>query len=153
MSRECTVAAQRWLPGWLFRAVVLLCCTGLLALLVQQSVPIGLVAVLGAFASVAVLAPATLSATLVIGGAALLATVAGGAELRWQVLAMIPLAHLLHVAAAHAALIPAASRVHPATLRPPLIRFAVVELVTFAMVGLAAVLPSGQRCGCSTRRA
>lgn len=58
------------------------------------------------------------------------------------VLLLVPLLHLLHLACAHAALVPVAARVHPAALRPALLRAAGVQVVAFLLVGLGAALPS-----------
>jgi hypothetical protein len=71
-------------------------------------------------------------------------TAGGGDALRPEVLIEIPLLHLVHVAGSFAALVPVRALVRPAALLRPAVRFVAVQAITFAVVGVAAVLPTGR---------
>jgi hypothetical protein len=75
---------------------------------------------------------------------AVLLALAGEDPLRAEVLVMIPLVHLFHVACGLAGVLPASGRVHLSALRSTALRFLLVQAVTAAVVVLVALLPTGR---------
>jgi hypothetical protein len=132
-------------PGWLPRLVLLL--AGLAAAVVLRLDPnmndIGF-GFLVAFAVVVPMVPATPGPAILIGGVAVAVAAGNGDALRPEVLLEIPLLHLVHVTASFAALVPVRAVIRPGALLRPARRFVVVQAVTFAVVGIAALLPTGR---------
>jgi len=106
--------------------------------------PLGIVAVL---TLLTVLMPASVAPALLMGYAALAMAFADGHPLRLGVLLMIPALHLVHVTSALAAVVPVKTKIEPAALKAPARRFAIVQAISFAVAGFAAVIPSGPGIG------
>ena len=96
------------------------------------------------FALVVPAVPGTRAPAVLIAGIAVAVAAGGGGALRPEVLVEIPLVHLVHVAASFAALVPVKAVIKPSAFLRPLRRFVVVQAVTFAVVGIAALLPTGR---------
>jgi hypothetical protein len=131
-------------PGWVPRVVLLLAGVGAAAALAGNGVDGLALAFILLFALVVPLVPATPSAAILIGAVAVAVAAGPGPALRPEVLVEIPLLHLVHVAAALSALVPYNAVIQPAALWPAARRFVVVQAVTFAVVGVAAALPTGR---------
>ncbi|HYS34763.1 MAG TPA: hypothetical protein VEO01_03865 [Pseudonocardiaceae bacterium] len=131
-------------PGWVPRVVLLLAGVGAAAALAGNGVDGIALGFIFLFALVVPLLPATPAAAILIGAVAIAVTAGPGPALRPEVLVEIPLLHLVHVAAALSALIPLNAVIQPAALWAPVRRFVVVQAVTFAVVGVAAALPTGR---------
>lgn len=131
-------------PGWVLRLVLLLAGLGAVAVLLGDGLlPVALT-VLVVLALLPAAFPASPAPALLIAAVAVAATVTAGAPLRPEVLVEIPLLHLVHSASSIAALLPIRSVVRPAALVRPAWRFVAVQVVVFAVVGLAVVLPTGR---------
>ncbi|HEX4722237.1 MAG TPA: hypothetical protein VH333_06965 [Pseudonocardiaceae bacterium] len=131
-------------PGWVPRAILLLAGLGAAAALLADnanSIALGFVLL---FALVVPLVPATPAPAILIAGVAVAVAAGGGDPLRPTVLFEIPLLHLVHLTASFAALVPVRAVVRPAALWRPARRFLVVQALTFAVVGVAALLPTGR---------
>ncbi|HEX9335363.1 MAG TPA: hypothetical protein VF892_05745 [Pseudonocardiaceae bacterium] len=148
MTTEPTTAAVvelgRGWPGWVPRVILLL--AGLAAAIVLAGGDVNSIALgfLIAFAIVLPLVPATPAPAILIGGIAVAVAAGSGDALRPEVLIEIPLLHLVHVAASLAALVPLRAVIRPSALARPARRFVVVQAVTFVVVGVAALLPTGR---------
>ena len=132
------------LPALLLRAVIGLVGAGVLVVLGPHGTSLTVLLVLGVPALAAVLAPASPAPGLLALIVGLFLLVEGGDPLRAEVLLAIPLVHLLHVTCAIAGLVPARARIHPAALRAPAVRFLTIQAGTFALVGVAALIPVGR---------
>ncbi|MCR3747859.1 hypothetical protein [Lentzea californiensis] len=93
------------------------------------------------------LMPGSAGAALLIGYAAVATAFADGHPLRLAVLVLIPALHLIHVTSALAAVVPVKTRIEPAALKAPARRFAIVQVITFAVTAFAAFVPSGTGVG------
>jgi hypothetical protein len=138
------VELGRGWPGWVPRAVLLLAGLAATAVLFANGVNSIALGFIGVFALVLPLVPATPAPAILIGAVAVAVAAGGGDALRPEVLIEIPLLHLVHVAAAFAALVPVRALVRPAALLRPARRFVVVQVVTFVIVGVSALLPTGR---------
>jgi hypothetical protein len=143
-TRERTVELGRGWPGWVPRVVLLLAGLGAATALLGHGVESIAMGFIFVFAVLVPLVPATPSAAILIGAVAVAVAAGPGPALRPEVLIEIPLLHLVHVTAALSALVPHNAVIQPAALWPPVRRFVLVQAVTFAVVGLAAVLPTGR---------
>ncbi|MCS7479897.1 hypothetical protein ACFFQW_18725 [Umezawaea endophytica] len=131
------------LPAWTLRLVSALTCTAVGLLLAANGVQ-GVSLVLFALVSAAaVTVPASAAPALVIGFAAATLVFTDGGPFRPSVLALVVLLHLFHTTCAITALVPPRSRLHLGALRRPARRFALTQVLTFTLVGVTAVLPSG----------
>jgi hypothetical protein len=141
---ERIVELGRGWPGWVPRVVLLLAGAGAATALLGNGVDGIAMGFIFVFALLVPLVPATPSAAILIGAVAVAVAAGPGAALRPEVLIEIPLLHLVHVAAALSALVPYNAVIQPAALWPAARRFVVVQAVTFAVVGVAAALPTGR---------
>jgi hypothetical protein len=131
-------------PGWLPRLFVLLVGLAATAVLFGHDIDdIALVFVF-VFALIVPAIPATPAPAILIGAIAVAVTAGSGDALRPEVLLEIPLLHLVHVGSSFAAVVPIRSIVQPAAVRKPLTRFLAVQVATFVVVGVAALLPTGR---------
>ena len=145
MSTETVVELGRGWPGWVPRLVLALAGLGAAGvLLLDPNVNAIAFGFLVAFALVVPLVPATPAPAILIGGIAVAVAAGSGDVLRPEVLAEIPLLHLVHVAASFGALVPVRAVIRPSVFARPLRRFVVVQAVTFAVAGVAALLPTGR---------
>jgi hypothetical protein len=134
---------SRGLPAWTLRLAAASACAAaawVLAANGVQGIALGLFAVI-VLAAVGV--PASAAPALVIGFAALALVFTGGDPLRPSILVMIVLLHFVHLTCALAAVLPPGSRLHPSALAQPAKRFAITQLLVFALAGVIAVLPTG----------
>jgi hypothetical protein len=132
----------RGLPGWTLRGAVALVAAGILAVLMANGMAGVALGLLGLGLLLSVLMPSSPAPTLVLVLVALSVVALGSSPFTAHMLLLVPLVHLFHVCCAIAGLLPANSRVHPAALRAPAIRFAAIQAGVFALVGLLALVPS-----------
>ncbi|AHH95924.1 putative secreted protein [Kutzneria albida DSM 43870] len=132
----------RGVPGWGLRAAVGVVGALIVLVLAVQGVTAVLLGLVGFVAVAAVALPGSPAAMLLIGVSAVATAVLPGEPLRWEVLVLIPLVHLLHLSCALAAILPRGGRLHLAALRAPVRRFAFVQAGAFGLAGLVALLPS-----------
>lgn len=129
--------------GWLRVAIAV--TGGVVFLLpVLEDAPIGLAVLVGLALLGSVYAPASAAPAVVVLGAAAMVAMSGEDPLRPAVLVMLPAVHLFHVCCGLAGMVPVRGRLHPGALRRPALRVLVVQGVTFVLVGIAAVLPTGR---------
>lgn len=133
----------RGVPGWVLRAVLGVLGVGIVAVPLSGGNTFGTLVVLVPAVVAAVYAPASPAPAAVIAVVALLVTLADGDPLRVQVLVLIPLVHLFHVACALAGVLPHDGRLHLSALRPAAVRFACVQVAVFALAAVSALLPRG----------
>lgn len=134
----------RGIPAWTLRAMVLLSGALVVAIPSTEGAMWGALFVLTPTILASVYAPSSPAPSAVVIGAAVLAALTGDDPLRLTVLAQIPAVHLFHVSCGFAGLVPVRGRLHLRALARPAIRFAVVEAVVFAFVGVVALLPVAQ---------
>jgi hypothetical protein len=139
---EARVLGPGW-PGWWLRVLVGASAAGVVAVLAGQGVAVPVLVLFGLLGVVCVRFPGSAAATLLVAAAVLLTVLLGGDPVRFGVLALVPLLHLLHVSSALAGVLPARSRVHPAALVAPARRFVLVQLAVFALPGVVAWVPAG----------
>jgi hypothetical protein len=131
-------------PGWVLRLVLLLTGLGAVTVLLGDALlPVALTVLL-VLALLPAAFPASPAPALLIAAVAIAVTASGGDPLRPEVLVEIPLLHLMHSVSSIAALLPIRSVVRPAALVRPARRFVAVQVAVFAIVGLAAALPTGR---------
>jgi hypothetical protein len=131
-------------PGWVLRAVVLAAGLGSVSVLLGDGFASIVLGLMFAFAFVVPALPASPAPAILIGAVAIAVTAIGGDPLRPEVLIAIPLLHLVHAASSVAAFVPLRAVVQPRALLAPARRFVLVQLVVFAVVAVAAVLPTGR---------
>jgi hypothetical protein len=136
------VDSVRTLPGWLPRLGCGLLVAGICAVLLADGLAPAAVVVAFAAGMLGMVAPASLAAGAVLAIAGVgLVTGHPGEPFRPEVLALVPLCHLLHVLSAHCVVVPARARVHPAALRLPLLRWLAVQAVVLGLIGVLALVP------------
>ncbi len=142
-GERATGLKGRTLPGWLLRVVLLLASLALVAFTVSgrdlafQVTVLVVLAALGAAAAPASLLPGVLLAAVVV-----VELVDGDSEIGVRLAATILLLHLVHVLAALAAVVPAASRVEAAVFWPSAMRFVAVQGVVIALVVAGRFVPA-----------
>jgi len=134
----------RGVPGWTLRLAVALTGTLVIAIPSTEGAMWGGLFILGPAILASIYAPASPVPSAVVIGAAVITALTGDDPLRPTVLAMIPAVHLFHVCCGLAGVLPVLGRVHLRALRRPALRFLLVQAVVFAMVGVAALLPTGR---------
>ncbi|SDK97343.1 hypothetical protein SAMN04488074_108135 [Lentzea albidocapillata subsp. violacea] len=127
----------------LMRLAIVLAALPVALVLHLESTSIAPLLVVTVLTALTVLMPGSAGAALLIGYAALVMAFADGHPLRLGVLIMIPALHLIHVTSALAAVVPAKTKIEPAALKAPARRFAIVQVITFAVTAFAAFVPSG----------
>lgn len=131
-------------PGWVPRVVLLLAGLGASFVLLGDNVNSIAFGFILALALVVPLVPATPAPAILIGAVAVAVAASSGDALRPAVLLEIPLLHLVHVTASFAGLVPVRAVIRPAALWRPARRFLVVQALTFAVVAVAELLPTGR---------
>ncbi|MBB4911249.1 hypothetical protein [Actinophytocola algeriensis] len=134
----------RGVPAALLRVVILLAGAAIVVVPLQEGITIGTLFLLLPAVLASAYAPASPAPAAVIVVVAVLLALAGEDPLRAEVLVMIPLVHLFHVACGLAGVLPASGRVHLRALRSTALRFLLVQAVTAAVVVLVALLPTGR---------
>lgn len=142
--KQDALVVGRGVPAYLLRVVILVVGAAILIVPLQEGVTNGTLFVLLPAVLASAYAPASPAPAAVVVVAAVLLALAGGDPVRAEVLVMIPLVHLFHVACGLAGVVPAAGRVHLRALRPTALRFLLVAVVTAIMVVLVALLPTGR---------
>jgi hypothetical protein len=137
----------RGLPGWTMRAAVALVSAGILAVLLANGIAGVALGLLGLGLVLSVLMPSSPAPTLVLVLVGLSVVALGSSPFTARMLLLVPLVHLFHVCCAIAGLLPANSRVHPAALRAPAIRFVTIQAAVFALVGVLALVPGHRAPG------
>lgn len=130
------------LPVWVVRTTVAVAVAAIGVLLAAQGVSGVLLGILALVGTLGVLVPASPAPAMVIIATAVSVAVVAPDPLAPGVLALLPLVHVVHIGSAVAAVIPGTARVHLAALRPAMIRFVAVQLGTFALAGIAALVPN-----------
>ena len=133
----------RTLPGSLLRLALLLASLTLAALAASGrdlAFPAALLVVLAALGAAA--APASLLPGVLLAAVVVLELADGSTDIGVRLAATILMFHLVHVLAALAGVIPAASRVEAAVLRPSAMRFVAVQIVVIALVVAGRFLPA-----------
>ncbi|MFC4854015.1 hypothetical protein [Actinophytocola glycyrrhizae] len=143
MRKEALVVGGG-VPAVLLRVVVLAAGIAILFVPLQEGTTTGTVVLLLPAVLVSAYAPASPAPAVVVVVAAVLLTLGGDDPFRPEVLVMIPLVHLFHVACGLAGVVPAAGRVHLSALRATVLRFLLIQAVTAAVVVLAALLPAAR---------
>lgn len=138
------VELGRGWPGWVLRVVVLAAGLGSVSVLLGDGFAPVVLDLMFVFALVVPALPASPAPAILIGAVAIAVTAIGGDPLRPEVLIAIPLLHLVHAASAVAAFVPLRAVVQPRALLAPARRFVLVQVVVFAVVAVAAVLPTGR---------
>jgi hypothetical protein len=131
-------------PGWVLRLLLLTAGFGAVSTLLSDGLSTLVLIVLLCLALLTAALPASPAPALLIAAVVVTVTVVGGDPLRAVVLVEIPLLHLVHSLAAISALLPVRSVIRPAALARPARRFVLVQLAVFAVVAVAAVLPTGR---------
>jgi hypothetical protein len=134
----------RGVPASLLRVVILVVGAGIVFVTLRENVSVGGFVVLLPTVLASAYAPASPAPAGVVVAVAALVALAGGDPLRTEVLVLIPLVHLFHVACGLAGVVPAAGRVHLRALRAPVLRFLLVQALMAAVVMLVALLPTGR---------
>jgi hypothetical protein len=117
---------------------------GAVSVLLGDGIAPFVLALMFLFAVLVSVLPGTPAPAILIGVVAVAVTLVGGDPLRPEVLVEIPLLHLLHVSSSLAAFTPVRATVAPRALLAPTRRFVVVQVVVFAVVAIAEVLPTGR---------
>ena len=143
MKKDALVLG-RGVPASLFRVVILVVGAAIVVVPLQEGITTGTLVLLLPAVLASAYAPASPAPAAVIVVAAVLLALAADDPLRAEVLVMIPLVHLFHVACGLAGVLPASGRVHLKALRSTVLRFLLVQAVTAAVVVLIALLPTGR---------
>ncbi len=143
MKKDALVVG-RGVPASLFRVVILVVGAAIVVVPLQEGITTGTLVLLLPAVLASAYAPASPAPAAVIVVAAVLLALAADDPLRAEVLVMIPLVHLFHVACGLAGVLPASGRVHLKALLSTLLRFLLVQAVTAAVVVLIALLPTGR---------
>ncbi len=134
----------RGVPAWLLRVVTLAVGGAIVLLPLSEGTTTGTLFVLLPAVLASVYAPASPSPAAVVVVAAVLLALANGDPLRAEVLIMVPLVHLFHVACGIAGVLPASGRVHLRALRTTGLRFVLIQAVTAVVALVVALLPEGR---------
>ena len=133
----------RTIPGAVLRIVLLVAALALVALSVSGrglAFPVALLIVLAAVGAAP--APASLLPGVLLAAVIVVELVDGRSDIGVRLAVTILMFHLVHVVAALAAVIPAASRVEVAVLVPSALRFVAVQVVVMALVVAGRFLPA-----------
>lgn len=132
------------MPAWLLRAVILCSGVAIVYLPLSEGTTIGTLGLLLPAVLASVYAPASPAPAAVVVVAAVLLALKDLDPLRAEVLAMVPLVHLFHVACGIAGVLPASGRVHLRALRSTVVRFLLIQAAVAVVVVLIALLPEGR---------
>lgn len=143
MKRDALVVG-RGVPAHVLRVMILVVGAAIVFVPLQEGITTGTLVLLLPAVLASAYAPASPAPAAVIVVAAVLLALGGDDPLRAEVLVMIPLVHLFHVACGLAGVLPASGRVHLGALRSTVLRFLFVQAVTAAVVVLIALLPTGR---------
>ena len=144
MTERDALVLGRGVPAYLLRVVILVVGAAILFVPLQEGITTGTLVLLLPAVLASAYAPASPAPAAVVVVAAVLLALGGDDPVRPEVLVMIPLVHLFHVACGLAGVLPASGRVHLKALRSTVLRFLLVQAVTAAVVVLVALLPTGR---------
>ena len=144
MSGGDGLVVGRGVPAFVLRGVILLVGVAIVVVPLREGATIGTLLILLPAVLASAYAPASPAPAGVVVTVAVLVAVVGGGSLRGEVLVLVPLVHLFHIACGIAGAVPAAGRVHLRALRAPALRFLLVQTVMAAVVLLVAVLPTSR---------
>lgn len=133
----------RGLPAILLRGLIAVACLAIIGVLALDGAEQAALFLLAGVSVLSVTMPASPAPALVIVVAAGLVVVNHSEPLSPAALAMIPLAHLVHVCCAIAGMLPLRARLHLSALKRPAVRYLMVQAGVFLIAGLAALLPEG----------
>ena len=133
----------RGMPAVVLRGAILVVGLAIVIVPLQAGVTTGTVVILLPAVLASVYAPASPVPSAVIVGVAVLIALSGGDPLRPEVLVLIPLVHLFHIACGVAGVVPVHGRVHARALTAPALRFLLTQGVMAVIVLVAALLPAG----------
>ena len=134
----------RGVPAHLLRVVILVVGAAIVFVPLQEGVTTGTLVLLLPAVLASAYAPASPAPAAVVVVAAVLLALGGDDPVRPEVLVMIPLVHLFHVACGLAGVLPASGRLHARALRSTALRFLLVQAGTAVVVVLIALLPTGR---------
>jgi hypothetical protein len=144
VSERDALVVGRGVPALVLRGLIVVVGIAIVFVPLQEGVAVGTLVVLLPAVLASVYAPASPAPAGVVVAAAALLALGGGDPLRVEVLVMIPLVHLFHVACGLAGAVPASGRIHLSALRAPALRFLLIQAIMAAVVVLAAWLPTGR---------
>lgn len=144
MNDRNALVVGRGMPGHLLRGVILVAGAAIVLVPLLEGNTLGTLVLLVPAVLASAYAPASPAPAAVVVVAAVLIVLADGDPVRAEVLVMIPLVHLFHVACGLAGVLPASGRVHLGALRSAALRFLGVQAVVAAVVVLVALLPTGR---------
>ena len=134
----------RGLPGYALRVLILVTGAAMVLVPMTEDVTLGTLVLLVPAVIASAYAPASPApggAVIIVG---VLVALADGPALRPEVLVLVPVVHLFHIACGLAGVLPATGRLHPRALTSPALRFLLVQAVVFALVVVAALVPTGR---------
>ncbi len=129
-------------PVWVLRGGIVIAIGLIVLLLRTQHVAAFPVLAIATFGILSALAPASPAPAFVIVATAVSAATSGTDPFALNMLALLPLIHLVHIGSAISATVPATARVHPSALRPAALRFILVQASVFAIAAVAAIVPA-----------
>ncbi|WP_133906195.1 hypothetical protein [Actinophytocola oryzae] len=141
-ARDALVVG-RGVPAYLLRVTILVVGAAIVSVPLHAGVTVGTLVVLLPAVLASAYAPASPAPAGVVVVAAVLVTLGGGDPLRAEVLVLIPLVHLFHVACGLAGVMPARGRVHVSAVWVAARRFLLVQAAMAVLVCIAALLPTG----------
>jgi hypothetical protein len=144
VSERDALVVGRGVPVLVLRGLIVVVGVAIVFVPLQEGVTVGTLVVLLPAVLASVYAPASPAPAGVVVAAAALLALGGGDPLRVEVLVMIPLIHLFHVACGLAGAVPASGRIHRSALRAPALRFLLIQAIMAVVVVLAAWLPTGR---------
>jgi hypothetical protein len=132
------------IPGYALRVLILVTGAAMILVPLTEDVTFGTLVLLVPTVLASAYAPsspAPAGAVIIVG---VLVALADGPALRPEVLVLVPVVHLFHVACGIAGVLPAAGRLHRSALVAPAVRFLLVQAAVFAFVLVAALMPAGR---------
>jgi hypothetical protein len=143
VSGRDALVVGRGIPAIALRGLVLVVGLVIVFVPLHVGVTVGTLVILLPAVLASVYAPASPVPAAVIVAAAVLIALSGDDPLRPEVLVLIPLVHLFHIACGIAGVVPVGGRVHVRALVAPGLRFLLVQGVMAVLVLVAALLPAG----------
>jgi hypothetical protein len=139
-----TLELSAGIPGWTLRVWIAALGLAILGVLVNAGVGGAALILIGVVLLLCTALPASPGPALAIVLVAMSVVATGTGPFTPEMLALVPLVHLLHVSCAIAGLLPGGARVHLAAFTAPALRFLAIQAGVFALAGLMAVVPGGR---------
>jgi hypothetical protein len=143
VSGRDALVVGRGVPALALRVAILVVGLVIVFVPLHAGVTVGSLVVLLPAVLASAYAPASPVPAGVIIAAAVLIALSGDDPLRPEVLVLIPLVHLFHIACGLAGVVPVHGRVHARALVAPGLRFLLVQAIMAVLVVVAALLPDG----------